>query len=78
MVTDYCTNMNKSNAFFSEILQQIHKIYDKVAINNKIWHIAKSYFTSMRNTWYPMTVQKINKIIYSVRYHNKHSKFMKK
>ena len=33
--------MNKINPFFSDLSQQIHKMYEKVVIITQIWHRAK-------------------------------------
>ena len=64
MVPDYVPNMNKINPFFSEMSQQIHKMYEQVAIITEIWHRARCYFTSMSNRWYMylITVPNLNKI----------------
>ena len=38
MLPDYWTKyMNKINLFFSEISQQIHKMYEQIAIITQIW-----------------------------------------
>ena len=52
MVPDYNTlpNMNKINPLFSEISQQIHKMYEKLATINQNWHYRVTcYFTNMSN-----------------------------
>ena len=69
--------MNTIDPFFSEISQQIHKMYEKVAIIIQIWHKAKSYFTSMSNTWYPITtnMNKITTFFFTI---SQNSKFRKK
>ena len=54
--------MNESNPFFSEISQQIHKIYGKVNIITQIGRSAQCYFTSMSNAWYLITVPNMSKI----------------
>ena len=62
--------MNKMNLFFSEILQQIHKMYEKVSIITSLWNRATYYFTSMSNAWYLITVPNTDKItkFFSLRY----------
>ena len=55
-------NMNKITPFFSDISQQTHKVYEKVAINFPIWYRAICYGTSMSNTWYMITVSNMNKL----------------
>ena len=52
-------NMNKISPFFYEISQQIHKMYEKVAIITQIWQKAKCYFTSMSNALYLIAVTHI-------------------
>ena len=49
-------NMNTNP--FSEISQQVHKMYEKVAIITQIWHRVICYYTSMSNAWYLVTVPK--------------------
>ena len=46
-------NMNTINPFFPRISQQIHKMFEKVAILTLIWHRVKCYFTSMSNALAP-------------------------
>ena len=54
--------MGKLNPFFSELAQQIHKMYEQVALITQIWHSTRGYFTSMSNTWCLITVPSMNKI----------------
>ena len=67
-------NVNKINPFFSQLLQQIHKMYEKIAIITQIWHRVTWYFTSMSiDAWYLITVPNMNKITFvSGTYHNQH------
>ena len=46
----------------SQISQQTHKTYEKVAIIIQIWHRAKWYLTSMGNTWCLITIPDLIKI----------------
>ena len=71
-------NMNKINPFFSEISQQIHKMYEKLATITQNWQRAKCYFTFMSNTLFLIIVPDMKKTPHSLRYHNKHAKFMNK
>ena len=56
--------MNKINPFFSEMPQQIHKMYmyEKVAIITQIWYRVRCDFTSTSNAWYLINVLNMNKI----------------
>ena len=69
--------MNKINPFFNELhaLQQILKMYEKVAIITQIWHWAKCYLQpwAMHHTWllYQIWTKSPHS---SLRYYNKHSK----
>ena len=65
--------MGKINPFFSERSQQIHKMYEKLAIITQIWQKVNFYFTSMSNTSFLITVQDMKKITTFF----KHSKFRK-
>ena len=53
--------MNKI-PFLSEISQQMHKMYEHVAIIIQIWYKAKCCFTCMSNTLYLISVSNMNKI----------------
>ena len=48
---------NKFNPFFSEISQQIYKMYEKVDIITQIWLRTTCSFTSMSNAWYLITAK---------------------
>ena len=52
--------MNKINPFFFALSQQIHKMYEKVALITQIWLRAKLYFTCISNPWYPIYRKSIN------------------
>ena len=60
---------------FFEISQQIHTMYEKVAIV-QIWHRTRSYFIGMNNKWYMITVRNMNKICTFFQI-SQHSNFIK-
>ena len=55
-------NMNKFTTFFSEISQQILKMYEQIAIITKHWHRAKFYFTHISSPWYLIIELNMKKI----------------
>ena len=73
--------MNKISPFFSEISQQIHKMYEKlgtIAQIAQIWQRDKCYFTSMSNTSFLISGPDMKKINTFFSEKSQHAKLMKK
>ena len=72
------TSTNNINPLFSELSQQIHTMYEKLPIITQLCHTVRSYFTSISNAWYLITVLNMNRITTFFFYISQDLKLMKK
>ena len=54
--------MNKITTYFSDILQQTLKLYEKMATITQMWQTAKFHFTWISNPWYLIMVPNMKKV----------------